>query len=424
MPMFSRGTEVSFNSSGAGSDRKLLLFDLFATGHHAGYILHLVRYWREQKLPGSLDVLVTPNFMQLHPDVVSTALEGSQSNIKFVTITPEEEAALKSEESSRERVIRAFQEWHLLHKYARQLEATQCLLMYFDSILLSLALIGRFPCPLSGIYFRPIFHYSEFADFTPLRHERLLQLRDKFALSRVFSNSQFQTLFCLDPFAAERISKFNSHAKAIYLPDPVQIYSESDSQVEKLRENLGIQPGRTVFLMFGVPQKRKGIYQLLEAIALFPSELCQKFCLLVVGPKSSDTLVQTRMAELSESLPIQIISHDKFVPDREIQPYFQVSDVILAPYQRHIGMSAILVRAAAAQKPVLSSNYGLMGEMVKRYELGITVDSSVPAEIAKGLSQFLVKSPTDFCDFHNLKSFAEQNSAEKFANTILQYLPA
>src|SRR4028118_2231645 len=423
MLAFSQGTQTSSDTQRTDKDRKLLLFDLFATGHHAGYILHLLRYWREQKLSGSLEVLVTPKFMQLHPDVVSKALDGSQSNIKFVTITPEEEAVLKSEDSSRDRVIRAFQEWHLLHKYAKQLEATQCLLMYFDSILLSLAFRGKFPCPLSGIYFRPIFHYSEFADFTPLRHERLLQLRDKFALSRVFSNSQFQTLFCLDSFAAERISKFNSHAKAIYLPDPVQIYSESDSQVEKLRENLGIQPGRTVFLMFGVPQKRKGIYQLLEAIALLPSELCQKFCLLVVGPKSSDTLIQTQMAELSQLLPIQLVSHDKFVPDQEIQPYFQVSDVILAPYQRHIGMSAILVRAAAAQKPVISSNYGLMGEMVKRYRLGITVDSSVPDEIAKGLSQFLLNSPPEFCDFHSLKSFAEQNSAEKFANTIFQYLP-
>jgi hypothetical protein len=64
-----------------------------------------------------------------------------------------------------------------------------------------------------------------------------------------------------------------------------------------------------------------------------------------------------------------------------------------------------------------------MGEMVKRYKLGITVDSSVPAEIAKGLSQFLLNSPTEFCDFHSLKSFAKQNSAEKFANTIFQYLP-
>jgi glycosyltransferase involved in cell wall biosynthesis len=422
MPKSSPGKDFEANSSGSGNERKLLLFDLFATGHHAGYILHLVRYWREQKLPGSLDVLVTPKFMQLHPDVINTALEGGQSNINFVTISSEEEAVLKSEDSTVERLVRAFQEGNLLDKYARKLEPTQCLLMYFDSILLSLAFRGRFPCPLAGIYFRPIFHYSDFADFTPLRHERILQLRDKFALSRLLSNSQFQTLFCLDPFAAERIGSFNGQVKSIYLPDPVQIYSESESQVDRLRENLGIQPDRTVFLMFGVPQKRKGIYQLLEAIALLPSHLCQKLCLLLVGPRSSDPLLQTRKAELSEALPIQVISHDTFVPDREIQPYFQVSDVILAPYQRHIGMSAILVRAAAATKPVLSSNYGLMGEMVKRHKLGITVDSSVPSEIAKGLAQFLLGSPTEFCEFSSMKSFAEQNSAENFASTIFQNL--
>jgi glycosyltransferase involved in cell wall biosynthesis len=422
MPKSSQGKDFEANSSGSGNERKLLLFDLFATGHHAGYILHLVKYWREQKLPGCLDVLVTPKFMQLHPDVVSTALDGGESNIKFVAVSPEEEAVLKSEESSRDRVVRAFQEWHLLHKYARQLEATQCLLMYFDSILLSLALRGRFPCPLSGIYFRPIFHYSDFADFTPLRHERILQLRDKFALSRLLSNSQFQTLFCLDPFAAERIARFNSQVKSIYLPDPVQIYSESESQVERLRENLGIQPDRTVFLMFGVPQQRKGIYQLIEAIALLPSHLCQKLCLLLVGPRGTDSRLQTLLKELSESLPVQVISDDKFVPDREIQPYFQVSDVILAPYQRHIGMSAILVRAAAAQKPVLSSNYGLMGEMVKRYGLGITVDASLPAEIAKGLTQFLISSPKEFCELSSMKAFAEQNSAEKFASTVFRYI--
>jgi glycosyltransferase involved in cell wall biosynthesis len=411
------------NSSGSGGDRKLLLFDLFATGHHAGYILHLVKYWRTQKRPGSLDVLVTPKFMQLHNDVVNAALEGSQSNINFVTISSEEEAVLKSEDSSSERVVRAFQEGNLLDKYARKLEPTHCLLMYFDSILLSLAFRGRFPCPLSGIYFRPIFHYSDFADFTPLRHERILQLRDKLALSRLLSNSQFQTLFCLDPFAADRIARFNSNVKSIYLPDPVQIYSESESQVERLRENLGIQPDRTVFLMFGVPQQRKGIYQLIEAIALLPSHLCQKLCLLLVGPRGTDSQVQTLLKELSESLLVQVISHDKFVPDREIQPYFQVSDVILAPYQRHIGMSAILVRAAAASKPVLSSNYGLMGEMVKRYGLGITVDASLPAEIAKGLTQFLISSPKEFCELSSMKAFAEQNSAEKFASTIFQYLP-
>ena len=422
MPKSSPGKDFETNSSGSGNERKLLLFDLFATGHHAGYILHLVRYWREQKLPGSLDVLVTPKFMQLHPDVINTALEGGQSNINFVTISPEEEAVLKSEDSTVERLVRAFQEGNLLDKYARKLEPTQCLLMYFDSILLSLAFRGRFPCPLAGIYFRPIFHYSDFADFTPLRHERILQLRDKFALSRLLSNSQFQTLFCLDPLAVEPIRRFNSHVKVIYLPDPVQIYRDSDSKLEKLREKLEIEPGRKVFLMFGVLNKRKGIYQLLEAIALLPAHICQKFCLLLVGPIDSESLIQTRIAELSESLPVQIIGYEKFVPDREIQPYFQISDVILAPYQHHIGMSAIQVRAAAAQKPLLSSNYGLMGEIVKRNRLGITVDSTLPSEIAKGLTQFLLREPTEFCDLHSMKSFAEQNAAEKFASTLFEHL--
>ncbi|WP_228060536.1 MULTISPECIES: glycosyltransferase [unclassified Coleofasciculus] len=358
----------------------------------------------------------------MHPDVIDIALKDAENNINFVAISPEEEALLKFEDSSLNRIVRSFQEWNLFYKYAKQLGSTQCLLMYFDSILLSLALRRRPPCPFSGIYFRPIFHYSEFAEFMPSGHELILQRRDNFVLSRLLRNSNFQTLFCLDPFAAERIRKFKGNVKAIYLPDPVQIYNTSETQSQKMRQTLGIDPDKKVFLMFGVLQKRKGIYQLLDAIELLPSELCQQLCLLLVGPIGSEPLIKTRITELAEALPIQIISHDQFVPDQEIQPYFQVTDVILAPYIHHIGMSAILVRAAAAQKPVLASNYGLMGQMVKQHKLGITVDSSVPSEIAKGLTQFLVSPSTEFCDFSSMKSFAKQNSAENYAKTIFKYI--
>jgi glycosyltransferase involved in cell wall biosynthesis len=401
-------------------DRKLLLFDMFYTGHHAGYILHLVRYWREQQLPGTLDVLVSPTFIKSHPDVVTLTLENDQSNINFITITPEEEAALSCPGSDIGRLVRSFQEWSLLQKYVRQLSPTQCLLMYFDSTLLSLAVLGRLPCHLSGIYFRPIFHYSEFAVFKPSPHERLLQLRDKFALSRLLHYPLFQTLFCLDPLVVEHLSRFKGHIKSVYLPDPVQIYSNSEGKVEQLRKNFGIHQNRKVFLMFGSLKKRKGIYQLFDAIAGLPSHICQKVCILFVGPIDSPTLFQNRIAYLCESLPIQIICQDQFIPDRDIQPYFQLADVILAPYQRHIGMSAILVRAATAGKPVLSTNYGLMGEIVKRYKLGIVIDASIPEEIAQGLTQFITHSPEKFFDRSSMQLFAEENLAEKFATTVFQ----
>jgi len=401
-------------------ERKLLLFDLFYTGHHAGYILHLARYWREQQLRGKLDVLVSPKFIKSHFDVVNLALEDSKSNINFITITPEEEAALLPQDSGVGRLVRSFQEWSLLQKYVRQRSPTQCLLMYFDSILLSLAVLGRLPCRLSGIYFRPIFHYSEFAVFKPSSHERLLQLRDRFALSRLVHYPLFETLFCLDPLVIEHLDRFKSHVKTVYLPDPVQIYGNGEGKVEQLRKNLGIHQNRKVFLMFGSLQKRKGIYQLFDGIAGLPFHICQKLCILFVGPIDSPTLFQNRIAHLCESLPIQIIAQDQFIPDREIQPYFQLADVILAPYQRHIGMSAILVRAATAGKPVLSTNYGLMGEIVKRYKLGIVVDASIPEQITQGLTQFITHSPEKFFERSSMQLFAEENLAEKFATTVFQ----
>ena len=106
----------------------------------------------------------------------------------------------------------------------------------------------------------------------------------------------------------------------------------------------------------------------------------------------------------------------------EIQQYFQLADVVLALYQRHVGMSGILIRAAAANKPVLATNYGLMGEITRRYKLGIDLNARDPQAIAKGLTEFLSNPPTTFADAHFMQQFARQNSAVNFASTIFQTL--
>lgn len=418
------GTDFYLNCGRSSSNRKIMLFELCIGGHYAAYIQHLVRYWREQELQGHLDVVVSPKFIQQHSDIVDIALGGKQRNINFVAITPEEHAVLPPRKSSAHRAWRAFQEWSLLCKYATALRTTQCLLMYLDTFQSPLALGLRTPCLVSGIYFRPTFHYSDFAAGVFSRKERVQQWREKLVLPRVLRHPNLQTLFCLDPFAVKHLDKIHSKVKAVPLPDPVQIYNHPEHRSGELKESLGIDPGRQVFLFFGLIDGRKGIHQLLEAILMLPPTLCQKLCLLLVGPVDSQdkSLVQTRLAEISQSLPIQIISCDRYIPDQEIQPYLQLADVVLAPYQRHAGMSSILVRAAAAQKPVLSSNYGLTGEITRSRGLGLTVDSTVPSEIAKGLTRFMLESSAEFCDRENMIFFADQNSAENFASVIFQYI--
>lgn len=405
------------------SDRKLMLFDLSIYGHHSSYIRHLIQYWRKKELPGSLDIVVSPKFLQEHSDVVSLTSECDQ-NVKFVAIAQEEETALKSRKSGFTRAVRAFQEWELFYKYANYLKSTQCLLMYFDSCQLPLAFGRKAPCPFSGIYFRPTFHYGDFTNYLPSSKDRTQQQREKITLSLVLRNSKLHTLFCLDPFAVKYFKEFRTQVEAIHLPDPVESCKGSETQSKRIREKLGIPADKQVFLLFGALDGRKGIYQLLEAILLLPPELAQKLCLLFVGESNpvDKALIESQVATVCQAQPIQIIRHYEFVPESDVPVYFQLADAVMAPYQRHVGMSGILLNAAAAQKPVLSSNYGLMGEIVQQYKLGIVVDSTVPSEIAKGLTQLLLTSPEELCDRTKMKLLAEQNSAERFADVIFRYL--
>lgn len=408
-------------------DCQLVIFELGYGGHYASYIRHLAEYWCDRELIGHLHIVVSPSFVKHHPDVTAIAFRCKEKNLSFVTITQEEEAKLISRKTSIHRAIRSFQEWKLLRQYATLLKASHCLLLYLDSFQAAIASGAKLPCSFSGIYFRPTFHYDSFAGYVPSWKNRLQQWREKSViLPRVMHHPKLQNLFCLDPFAVDRIDKLTSQAKAIHLPDPVPIGKLPNPQVLKtFRDSLEIEGDRQAFLLFGaLYDRRKGINEVLEAIERLPPHLCEKLCLLLVGQifLNDNSPLKRGIEELLQSHPVQIIVRDEFIPEEEIQLYFQSADVILAPYQRHVGMSGIAVLAAAAQKPLLISNFGLMGELARRWQLGLTVDSIDPAEIAKGLTQFLEKDSDKLCDRAQMKAFAEQNSAESFANVIFQHL--
>jgi glycosyltransferase involved in cell wall biosynthesis len=404
------------------SDRRMMLFDLSIRGHHPNYIQQLIHYWQHQKLAGTLTIVVSPKFLEEHADVVDRATSVGQKTVHFVAISTEEEAALKSRGSALNRFLRTFQEWQILAKYAALYQATHCLIMYFDTCQLPLAFGSKSPCPFSGIYFRPTFHYGEFANHRSSWKKRLQQWREKLLLAKVLSHSQFRTLFCLDPFAVEYLQQ-RGESRVVHLADPVQVDQVAATPPAMLRETLGIDPGRQVFLFFGALTGRKGTHQLLDAIKKLPDNLCQKLCLLLVGEikATEEAAVEAKIAALCQSRPVQIVRHYEFVPDSEVPGYFQLADVVLAPYQQHVGMSGILLLAAAAEKPVLSSDYGLMGEMVRQYDLGIVVDSTRSTEIANGITQLLTnQNPVG--DRAKMRFFAEQNSAEQYAKIIFQHL--
>jgi glycosyltransferase involved in cell wall biosynthesis len=403
---------------------KIMLFDLDLGGHHGTYIQHLIEYWHKEKLSGGIEIVVRPEFLQIHDDAVNLVTKYQLQNLKFTTLTEAETASLNAGQSSVERFFRNFKRWKLFCKYATQLEVTHALHMYFDTYELPIAFGVRAPCPFSGIYFRPMFHYREFTNYVPSWNDRFQQLKGKIILARAIQHPQLKTLFCLDPFAVKHIEQFRSLAQVPYLPDPVQTQNQSEITPQHLHKQLGIQSNRQVLLLFGALNGRKGIYELLDAIAQLPHEYCQKICLIMAGGANTSEQIQikAKVAEICQTNPVQIIEYYNFIPEDHVLAYFQLADIVLAPYQRHVGMSGILLLAATAGKPILSSDYGLMGELVRRYHLGLTVDSTKPEEIVKGITRCLTEPSQTLCDRTQMQSFAEQHSAEYYASTIFQYL--
>ena len=126
----------------------------------------------------------------------------------------------------------------------------------------------------------------------------------------------------------------------------------------------------------------------------------------------------------------QILVHDHFVPERDVQRYFELADVVLGTYQRHVGSSGILIRAAAAGTPVLASDYGLLGEQTRRHRIGLAVDSRSTSAVAETLERLLgALDPGDptspIWDLGSMKSFAAANTPRSYADTLLnQIAPA
>lgn len=418
------GNYSSLRKSKGGNPRKLMLFDLLIGGHHGSYIQHLVDYWTQQRLASTLDIVVSPAFLEKHADIVTVASEYA-AQIRFVAITPQEVLSLKASSSRTDRMIRIFQEWQLLCRYAHSLEVNHCLIMYLDTCWLPITLGMKLPCPFSGIYFRPTLHYSTFPQHVPTSREPLQQMRERFALTQMLRHPQLHTLFTLDQFSIQSIQhvieRVQSQATVVHLPDPIQISQSSTIPQDVLRKQLGINPNRKIFLLFGVLNGRKGIDLVLEAISLLPQALCQQICLVLLGEGDPDQL-GPKVSSICQSKPIQVIEQYQFLPDAEVRAYFELADIVLATYQRHIGMSGILLWAAAVQKPVLSTDYGLMGELVRQYSLGLTVDSASPEAIAQGLTRCLQEPAETLGDRSQMKIFAQQNSAKKFANVILKNL--
>jgi glycosyltransferase involved in cell wall biosynthesis len=396
---------------------RIVLFDLYTGGHHPRYLEYLTVYWAERRLEGELHVVVSDRHVREHAETAERLAATPKTEVHVARLPSDFDDA-QSGKVARDRLHRG-----LADHYVRKLRPDHFMFMYLDHAQLSLALGLRFPWPLaiSGIYFRPTFHYGSLGGGRRSQTDRVQGAVKRLVLRAALRNPHVRTVFSLDPFVVPYINGWSQRAEAVALPDPFD-----DVQTRKDIALLdAVEPHRRKLLIVGVLDEKKGTAIVLDALLGLPRHAQRKLALIVAGPVVGPGRAQllARLEHFVSESDVQLLLEDSYIPEEDVQGLLRACHLSLLTYQRqHVGSSAVMIRSAAAGIPVLATDYGAVGEQVRQHRLGLVVDTTDADTIRRALEMWLERPEAIPFDGEAAAAFARQNTAELFAATIFNGL--
>jgi glycosyltransferase involved in cell wall biosynthesis len=317
--------------------------------------------------------------------------------------------------------------WRLAMDLARQAGAAHVHFLELDHLTLPLALRrDAAGVTVSGVLFRPSTHYQELLASPPRWRERMRDWRKDLLYRLSFGNPALTGVLSLDPyFPAFARRHYPAGSKVTYLPDPA-MPDRAPAAAETMLADL-VPWERKLFACFGAMSQRKGILELCDALALLREESAHRIAIVLAGriEESLADEVHRRVAALQAGRrDLWIHLEDRHIGEGELAALVRRSEVILAPYQRFVGSSGVLMWAARAGVPLVAQEYGLVGDLVRRHRMGITTDTSSPAALAAAISRAAALPREALCDRAGMAAFAAGRTPRHFAQAIVGHLRA
>jgi glycosyltransferase involved in cell wall biosynthesis len=188
--------------------------------------------------------------------------------------------------------------------------------------------------------------------------------------------------------------------KLSLMPEPMDPPPTADRG--EARRRLGIPEDGRYLGCSGSINARKGCDLLIRAFAA--ARLGPHDRLLLAGGHAPE--VKAMLAGPHRDLVAQerIVSLDGFLGHEEFGLSLRAMDLVCTPYPRHIGSASIVIRAAAAHRPVVGSRFGWVGWAIDRFDLGRTCE----VEDIEALSQALAS------ELERAGSFQLSEAAQRF----------
>ena len=370
---------------------RTLIFDSSVSGHHLEYLHH---YYMEAI--GHTDeeyVIMVPH------DFIKVKIEyewSYSSNISFVYIPEEDEKLLKETNFYK----LGWNTSKILQRAVRKIKPDRVLLtMLMQFIPFIIFLLPR-NVRVRGIMYK-IYLYEEHR----MGKLRLAAERLRFWLAA--RSSKIEQIFVLnDEDSARTFNTLYSTSKFRSLPDPVP--SVDFSKVKSVREELGVSPIEKLYLHFGGLDGRKGTIDILKSIIASKKGELKDSCFVFAGRINKNTLNDFYDLLSVAKEKTRILVFDQFCSYDFLWNLCYSCDVILMPYHLTSLSSGILGYAAVFNKPVIGPDNGLIGNLIKKYELGISTQFPLKPEIYNNHIYNSEKGCSLYVITNSVKKFREE----------------
>lgn len=393
----------------------LLVLEPDPRGHTCEWIGHLLAATAATPSAPALTLVVASNLAAMLSDTVARV---RTDRIRILPLTPREQELC----THRRLAVSGFARWWVMRRYLERTGASHGLFLEFDHLSLPLGLGLRTGRKVSGILFRPSVHYRMFGSARPSAKERLRDWRKAVLYRLMLMNPALDSVLSLDPYFPDFAQRhYRNGTKVTALPDPA-FPVPGQPTADDLRFIPAIPKTRNVFVLFGELTERKGVLPLLDALAMLSADIAERTAVIIAGRVDPDIrpAVHRAMDRLDSTNPrVRLHLEDRRLSERELVALVDRSDVVLAPYQRFVGSSGILIWAARMQRPVICQDYGLLGHLVRLYALGLTTDATNPTALSEAISEAVRSGPATLADPAWMAGFIGPRTPERFASTIL-----
>jgi glycosyltransferase involved in cell wall biosynthesis len=366
---------------------KHMIFEPIISGHVLEWLNHIYNYVAVQE---EEYVFVLPLSFKHEKKRLAWA---KASNISVVYLSDEESKIC----SNKNLLKSAFATSRLISQYAKKLSVDKVFLIFLMKTMPFLTFLLPTNVSVSGVLYR-IYLYDE-----KKRGARLLLEKIRYWI--IAKSKKVESVFVLnDTSGACRLNECYKTSKFVYLPDPLP---NMKGPFRNVRQELKIPSDNKVFLQFGTIDSRKNSLTILNACLRMSDDEQKNKTVIFSG--RIDAKIRSEFFSLVEKLngKMQIIVEEGFLSYERLNDFCYSSDYLLVLYENVCQSSGTIGYGAFFGKPVLGPSKGLLGDLIKKYSLGIVLDDINPENVKTAMCTSCSPKKNDYCKSHTIESFCK-----------------